>query len=498
MRQFRQILLILMAPPALMAQNLDLYGLSGNPITLGQNPAAQTDLSFHFALPGITQQGNLTTPLKNIWGDFGLQLQTLEAPNVGLSYSADVDILSIGFKHKFGYSWVHTGANLDASFHLDKDLILFGLYGMKDANGVIDPNYYGDYSHSDFGFSALEYATLGHQYDINDKIRVGGALQVNRLLGGFKWSVDQWELESIFNNSTQTNSLKWRSNMEISAFGLIADGAQLDSAIDFPRYLVMGMVPSYLKLLKEQNDSYSLNAGVTYTPSKKLTLLMSITGIPISTGSNQGGVVNSRSLQWQSQFDYDGFKTGFSLQDTSTWGDFLTNLQAQAIDDFSIKGAPPVNFYAPFSIQTAGYYEIFRNHKVGMHFAHVNRLAGQHQSFAIEYQGFFGSGLQIAAAYRLHAWNGVNGASELSSILQHRILPWTSIYLGTNLWLSIPGRIDGSIQLPGNFQSWQLTAGLNVTLFEKSFYVERRERRAAKKAEKALSHQVGMKNSTIQ
>ena len=73
---------------------------------------------------------------------------------------------------------------------------------------------------------------------------------MHRLLGGFQWNVNQWELSSRFNPSTQTNTLTWTSNMEISAFGLIADAAVLDSAMDFPRYLIMGMVPAYLKMLK--------------------------------------------------------------------------------------------------------------------------------------------------------------------------------------------------------------------------------------------------------
>jgi hypothetical protein len=107
-----------------------------------------------------------------------------------------------------------------------------------------------------------------------------------------------------------------------------------------------------------------------------------------------------------------------------------------------------------------------------------------HESLGLEYQGFLGRGLQVAAAYRLHRWDGLDGASEVSTMVQNRIFPWTTLYVGTNLWLSTPALQNGTMLLPGNFQSWQVTAGVNVTLFEKRFKEEKRERKAAKKAAK--------------
>ena len=466
----------------LSAQNLELYGMSGNPLSLSQNPAAKTDLRFHLSLPGVATQGNMTTPLKDLWGDVGQQLYFMAAPNVGLASATDVDLVGFGFKRKKGYTWVQTGINVDARFHLDKDLLLLGLYGMKDPDGVVNPNYFGSFDQSGLGLSAMAHASVGHQHAFNDKLRVGGAVQMHRLLGGFQWNVNQWELSSRLNTATQTNTLTWTSNMEISAFGLIADGAVLDSAMDFPRYLILGMVPAYLRMFKEQKDSYSLNLGVTYTPTKRLTLSASSTGIPLSRGSGQGGVVNSRSLQWLSNFNYNGFSTGFSPQDTGTWAYYLTNLQAQAVDGFQIKSAPPARFNAPFTLQAAAYYSVLKNHKMGVLVAHVDRLAGQHQSLGFEYQGFLGRKLQVAATYRLHRWDGLDGASEVSTLVQHRILPWTTFHWGTNLWLSTPAYQNKTLLLPANFQSWQVTAGVNVTLFEKRFKEEKQERKAAKKA----------------
>ena len=472
------------------AQNLDIFGISGNPLSLDQNPAAKTDLRFHLSLPGLTTQGNLTTPLSSLWGDVGQKLYLLEAPNIGLASATDIDLVGFGFKRKKGYTWVQTGINVDARFHLDKDLVILGLYGMKDANGVLNPNYTGSFDHSGLGLSAMAHASLGHQRAINEKLRMGAAVQVNRLLGGFEWNVNQWSLVSHFNPGTQTNELTWESSMELSAYGLISDAALLDSVQDFPRYLIMGMVPEYLNLLKQQKDSYTLNLGVTYTPNKRLTLTASSTGLPLSLGSASEGIVNSRSLQWLSNLTYSGFSTGFSPQDTGTWSYYLTNLQSQAVDDFYIKSAPSTRFSAPFTVHAAGYFALLKNHKVGIHCAHVDRLAVQHQSLGFEYQGFFGRNLQVATSYRLHRWEGVDGASELSTIVQNRILPWTTLYVGTNLWLSSPAIQNGGILLPGNFQSWQVTAGLNFTLFEKRFKEERRERREAKKASRSTPKEV--------
>lgn len=469
------------------AQNLDLFGMSGNPLSLDQNPAAKTDLRFHLSLPGLNTQGNLTTPLSSLWGDVGQKLYALSAPNIGIATATDIELVGFGFKRKKGYTWVQSGINVDARFHLDKDLFILGLYGMKDANGVVDPNYVGEFDQSGLGLSAMAHASLGHQRAINEKLRVGAAVQVNRLLGGFQWNVNQWSLESNFNLSTQTNELTWRSNMELSAFGLIADAAQLDSVQDFPRYLLMGMVPAYLDLLKQQKDSYTLNLGATYTPTKRLTLTASSTGIPLSRGSGSEGILNSRSLEWKSNFTYSGFSTGFSPQDTGTWSYYLTNLKSQAVDDFYIKSAPAARFTAPFTVHAAAYYALLKNHKVGVHWAHVDRLAVQHQSLGIEYQGFFGRNLQVATSYRLHRWEGLDGASELSTMVQNRIAPWTTLYVGTNLWLSTPTLQNGGILLPGNFQSWQVTAGVNLTLFEKRFKEERKARRDAKKSSRSAT-----------
>ena len=472
------------------AQNLDLFSMSGNPLTLDQNPAAKTDLRFHLSLPGLTTQGNLTTPLSSIWGDVGQRLYNLDAPNLGIASAADIELVGFGFKRKKGYTWVQSGINVDARFHLDKDLFLLGLYGMKDPNGIVDPNYAGYFEQSGLGLSAMAHVSMGHQHALNEKLRVGAALQMNRLLGGFQWDVNQWSLVSHFNPSTQTNELTWTSNMELSAFGLIADAAQLDSVQDFPRYLMMGMVPVYLDLLKQQNDSYTLNLGATYTPTKRLTFTASSTGIPLSRDSELEGIVNSRSLKWLSNFTYSGFSTGFSPQDTGTWAYYLTNLQSQALDDFYIKSAPAARFTAPFTVHAAAYFALLKNHKVGIHWAHVDRLAVQHQSLGFEYQGFLGRNLQVAASYRLHRWEGLDGASELSTMVQNRIFPWTTLYVGTNLWLSTPVIQNGGILLPGNFQSWQVTAGVNIALFEKRFKEERRERREAKKASRSTSKEV--------
>jgi len=56
--------------------------------------------------------------------------------------------------------------------------------------------------------------------------------------------------------------------------------------------------------------------------------------------------------------------------------------------------------------------------------------------------------------------------------------------LGTNQWLSTPGFQNGTLLIPGNFQSWQVTAGAQITLFESSYRQARQEKRAAAKAAK--------------
>ncbi len=486
--RMRQVFLFLSfwATMVAHAQNLNVFALRGQPLALAQNPGAKTDLRFHVSLPGLMTQGNMTTPLKALWGNVGEQLRALNAPNVGLSIATEVEGLGIGWKQKKGYTWVQTGVDVDARFHLDKDLLVFGFYGMRDATGQISPVYEGNFSESDFVLSAMGRVAMGHQRQLSKTFRVGAAVQANRLLGGFQWQVQDWRIDSHYDYTTQTNVVSWNSDMQISAFGLIADDARLDSAMDFPRYLIMGMVPAYWEMLKSQKNTYSLNLGFTYQPLKTLTLQASATGIPLDKGAHVGGPRHSRSLQWTSQFTYSGYSLGFDPGDTLSWSAYLKGLQSENIDGFSLSSAPPAQFRAPLTLHAAAYYQLTKQHQLGVHAVHIDRLAGLHQSLGIEYQGFFGRKAQLAASYRWHTWEGLAGAGEFSTVLQHRILPWTTLYTGINLWLSLPAFQNGQILLPANFQSWQITAGIHITLFEKEFKEAHREAKARRKALKEV------------
>jgi hypothetical protein len=158
------------------AQNLDLYALRGNPYSLLQNPGAKTELRRHLSLPGLTTQGNLTSPLGQVWGDLGPLLRNLEAPNVGLSTAVDLEVLGVGWQRKKTYTWFQVGVDLDAKIHLDKDVLLFGIYGMKDEAGTIDPNFQADFSQSDFGLTANGRFTFGKQITLKEKLTLGIAI----------------------------------------------------------------------------------------------------------------------------------------------------------------------------------------------------------------------------------------------------------------------------------------------------------------------------------
>ena len=464
------------------AQNLDAYGMSGQPIALGQNPGSQTNLRFHVSLPGISTGGAFNTPLGSFWGDMKTKIRSLDASQIALGSSTDIELLGVGWKSSYGYTWFQSGLDVDSRIALDKDLLQFGFYGFKDENGVEITDFQSDFSETALSMAAMGRFSFGHQVEWTEKFRLGASLQIHRLLGGFEWDVHSWQVARRFNPTTQSQSLYWQSDMDVTAFGLIADAAVLDSAVDFPRYLIMATYPAYAQMLKEQKNTYSLSLGFTYTPTESITLMASATGIPLSRSAHLGGWLNSRSLNWQADFSYEGFTPGFSLQDTGSWVNYLVNLQSPVVQSFTFQSAPAGRFDAPFTVQAAAYYSLTKKHKLGVHVAHVDRLAGQQQSLALQYQGFLGRKLQIAASYRLHTWDGLDGSPELSTLVQHRILPWTSLYVGTNLWLSSPRFQNGTLQLPGIFQSWQVTAGVNVTVFEKRLKEEKREKKAAKKA----------------
>lgn len=465
------------------AQNLDLFGVKGNPYSLHQNPGAKTDLRSHIGLPALTSQGNLTAPLGKLWGEVGPLLRSLEAPSVGLSTALDVEILGLGWQRKRTYTWVQIGMDIDAKAHVDKDFLLFGIYGMKDEAGYIIPNFQADFSQSDFGLSTNGRLSIGKQITLKEKLTLGLSIQANKFLGGFDWNVNEWSLISAEDPLTLMNTVTYRSDMQLSAYGLISDVAILDSALDFPRYLITATPPAFLDLVKAQRTTYTLGAGFTYSPIKALTFSASVTGMPLSK-SGQVQLLNSRSLKWSSSLTYDGFTSGFSPQDTTTLTYYLSNLQSQALGDFTIQSAPLTKFNTPLSFHGATYLKLTKRHAVGVHVAHVDRFSGLHQSLGFEYQGFYSRNLQFVTAYRLHRWNRIEGSPELSTMVQHRVFPWTTLYYGINAWLSTPGFDNGAVLYPANFQSWQVTLGANFTLFDKRYKEEKKAERDAKKARK--------------
>jgi hypothetical protein len=88
------------------AQNLDAFGMSGQPIALGQNPGSQTNLRFHVSLPGISTRGAFNTPLGSFWRDMKTKIRNLELPQIALGTSTDCELLGVGWKSKHGYTWL--------------------------------------------------------------------------------------------------------------------------------------------------------------------------------------------------------------------------------------------------------------------------------------------------------------------------------------------------------------------------------------------------------
>ena len=91
------------------AQNLDAYGMSGQPIALGQNPGSQTNLRFHVSLPGISTGGAFNTPLGSFWGDMKTKIRSLDASQIALGSSTDIELLGVGWKSSYGYTWFQSG-----------------------------------------------------------------------------------------------------------------------------------------------------------------------------------------------------------------------------------------------------------------------------------------------------------------------------------------------------------------------------------------------------
>ena len=215
------------------AQNDILYAMRGNPQSYFLNPAADVDSRVHLALPSLQFNGQFSlnagqiigAPLPEMW-------RRLSDPSEGFNSQLDVHLFNVGWKYKKSAYWFGAQVNTDIAAYLDHDLVDFALWGMKDANGEIDLNYAGDFNQTSVLASARATTSLGWQRQWNQKLKVGVALNATSLIGHAELKINELNLSS-FPTTSVFNRLQFSTNGTLSTYGLIDEGAQIDSIGQF-------------------------------------------------------------------------------------------------------------------------------------------------------------------------------------------------------------------------------------------------------------------------
>ena len=125
---------------AVSAQAQDLlYAQRGNPSALLVNPAADVDARVWLAIPAVNATVQTSFAAGDVLGaDLGTLWRQFPCESAGALTYDDIQLFSLGFKTKKSTYWLGSSLNVDASGLIDRDLVGFALWGMKDANGILD------------------------------------------------------------------------------------------------------------------------------------------------------------------------------------------------------------------------------------------------------------------------------------------------------------------------------------------------------------------------
>jgi len=182
---------------SLSAQDL-LYMQRGNPGSLLVNPAADVDARVWLSLPSINTTAQTSFAAGDVLGgDLGTLWRQFPSEAAGAIATHDMGLFSMGFKAKKSTFWLGSSLNFEGNALIDRDLVGFLLWGMKDANGDIDLNYDGRFEQTSAVVSARSNLHLGWQREFGSKLRVGATLNATQILGHAVMGFDSLGLRSV-------------------------------------------------------------------------------------------------------------------------------------------------------------------------------------------------------------------------------------------------------------------------------------------------------------
>jgi hypothetical protein len=454
------------------AQDL-LYAQRGNPSALLVNPAADVDARVWLAIPALNATVQTSFAAGDMLGaDLGTLWRQFPSEAAGALTYNDLQLFSLGFKTKKSTYWLGSSLNVDASGLVDRDLVGFALWGMKDANGIIDLNYDGNFNQTSAVASARSNLHLGWQREFGKKLRLGATVNLTQILAHGELHFDSLGLRST-DMGNGFNELLLYSQGSVAAYS----GAGID-------FLNGTFNFDADKLLA--TSFATLDLGATYDLGKRWRLAGSIQGLGGGTS-----LASDTAVSFNGRIPFEGFSYSSSVDtslDAMAYFDTLT-AQIQNLAQTSTVGL--ASFSPLRRIDLAAYWRSpKKTHQLGLHYLARTRPALSYQAIAAEYHGFYGRRLQLSASYTQPLTSSVAMRPSVSVQTTVRLAAGLALSLGTSSANMLPQLTTSSsgdltVGVPANLDRLNVNVGLHWMLYEKSYRENAKAKRAAKKVKRA-------------
>ena len=460
---------------AVCAQAQDLlYAQRGNPSALLVNPAADVDARVWLAIPALNATVQTSFAAGDMLGaDLGTLWRQFPSEAAGALTYNDLQLFSLGFKTKKSTYWLGSSLNVDASGLVDRDLVGFALWGMKDANGTLDLNYDGNFNQTSAVVSARSNLHLGWQREFGKKLRLGATLNLSQILAHAELKFDSLGLRST-DLGNGFNELMLYSQGSVAAYS----GAGID-------FLNGTFNFDADKLLA--TSFATLDLGATYDLGKRWRLAGSIQGLGGGTS-----LASDTAVSVNCRIPFEGFSYSSSVDtsfDAMAYFDTL-NVQIQSFAQTSTGGL--ASFSPLRRIDLAAYWRSpKKTHQLGLHYLARNRPALSYQAIAAEYHGFYGRRLQFSASYTQPLTGNVAIRPSVSVQTTVRLAAGLALSLGTSSANMLPQLTNTSssgdltVGVPANLDRFNVNVGLHWMLYEKSYRENAKAKRMKKKEKRA-------------
>lgn len=456
------------------AQDL-LYAQRGNPSALLVNPAADVDARVWLSLPSINQTYQTSFAAGNVLGgDLGVLWRQFPSEAAGLLSYQDVGLFSLGFKTKKSTYWMGSSLNLDTRALVDRDLVGFALWGMKDANGLVDLNYDGNFNQTSAVVSARSNLHLGWQREFGKKLRLGATLNLSQILAHAELKFDSLGLRST-DLGNGFNELMLYSQGSVTVYsggGLVLD--LFDGSVAFSSEELFS------------TSFATLDLGATYDLSQRWRLAGSIQGLggvtsmAADTAATFNGRIPFQGISYQSSTDT-------ALNPTAYFDTLLFQIQ-----QLGQNSTGALSSFSPLRrIDLAAYWcSPKKTHQLGLHYLLRSRPALNYQAVAAEYHGFYGRRLQLSASFTQPLTSGVAIRPSVGVQTTVRLAAGLALSLGTSSANMLPQLANTSsgdltVGVPANIDRLNVNVGLHWMIYEKSYRENAKAKRMKKKEKRA-------------